>query len=64
VINQLYEAIVKTLADPEVKKRIENVGGLVAGTTPAEFATYLKKELAVWAKIGAEIQALETTSNR
>ena len=64
VIDQLHQAIVKTVAEPEVKKGIENDGGLVWGSTPAELAAHIKKELATWNKIGAEIQARDAAANK
>lgn len=63
VINQLYQEIVKTLAEPGVRRSIENAGGLVAGSTPAELGAHIKKELAVWAKISAEIHARDAATN-
>ncbi len=64
IIGRLHDEVVKTLADPEVKRRIENAGGLVAGNTPAEFGAFIKKELATWARVGAEIHARDKTPGR
>ncbi len=51
VIDQLNKAIVKALAVPEVKARIEKIGTQVAGSTPAEFNTFIKAEMAKWNKV-------------
>jgi tripartite-type tricarboxylate transporter receptor subunit TctC len=39
------------LADPRIKTRIMELGGTVAGGTPAEFATILSEATEKWAKV-------------
>lgn len=48
VISRLQQAIVKTLAQPEVKERLVGAGTQIVGSTSAEMATFLKKEAARW----------------
>jgi tripartite-type tricarboxylate transporter receptor subunit TctC len=39
------------LADPKIKARIVELGGTVAGGTPAQFATVLSEATEKWAKV-------------
>lgn len=51
VIDKVNAAVKKTLADPEVKKKIEDTGSLVLGNTPDEFAKQIEAEFAVYKKV-------------
>lgn len=51
VIGKLHQEIVRILAIPEVKERVEGVGAHVVGSTPEELAAFIKKELATWSKV-------------
>lgn len=51
VIGRLHQEIVKVLAIPEVKERIEGVGAHAVGSTPGELAAFIKKEFATWSKV-------------
>jgi tripartite-type tricarboxylate transporter receptor subunit TctC len=55
VISRLHQATVKALATPEVKERIVGLGADPVGSTPEEFAAFLKKELATWSKVVKEV---------
>ncbi|MFM9970915.1 MAG: Bug family tripartite tricarboxylate transporter substrate binding protein [Burkholderiales bacterium] len=57
IIARLQKDIAATLADAEVGKRIEGIGAQTVGSTADEFDRFLKKELGVWAKVAAAIQA-------
>jgi tripartite-type tricarboxylate transporter receptor subunit TctC len=48
---KLRDALVQTLAEDDVKKRFNDLGVQPVGSTPAEFADYLKKEDAKWAEV-------------
>jgi tripartite-type tricarboxylate transporter receptor subunit TctC len=48
---RLHAALVETLQDEEVKKRITDLGAQVVGSTPAQFAEHLKKEDARWGEV-------------
>jgi tripartite-type tricarboxylate transporter receptor subunit TctC len=43
--------IVKGLAVPDIRKRLAGLGGEVAGGTPDDFATHLRRETDKWAKV-------------
>jgi tripartite-type tricarboxylate transporter receptor subunit TctC len=62
VIEKLYQGIVKALADPAIKERIEGLSVQLAGSTPDELDRHIKKELATWSKIAAEINAAEKSA--
>ena len=51
IIGKLNVAIVKSLNAAETKERLAAEGAEVAGNTPVEFATFLKRETAKWAKV-------------
>jgi tripartite-type tricarboxylate transporter receptor subunit TctC len=51
IVDKLNAAINKALADPGVRKSIEQEGGQVLGGTPERFADLMKSELAAWAPI-------------
>ena len=51
IINRLYSDIVKILAQPDIKERIAGEGAEVVGSTPAEFAAFLKTDIARWAPL-------------
>jgi tripartite-type tricarboxylate transporter receptor subunit TctC len=51
IIAKLNREIARTLDIPEVKKRIAGVGAQTVGGTPEELAAFIKKEIAMWAKV-------------
>ena len=48
IVDKLNAATKKVLADPAVRKRIEDTGSLVIGNTPAEFAKQIQAEYDVY----------------
>ena len=54
VVNALYREIVKGINAPEVKTFFANAGVEPGGTTPLEFAAFIKSELAKWGKVVKE----------
>jgi len=48
---KLHKALVEVLKEDEVKQRFTDVGVQAVGSTPAEFAAFLKKEDAKWAEV-------------
>ncbi|RYX94405.1 MAG: tripartite tricarboxylate transporter substrate binding protein [Comamonadaceae bacterium] len=54
VITRLNTAIVKVLADPAVKKKIEEQGAEVVAETPAQFAAFIQSESVKWGKVVRE----------
>ena len=55
VIARLHQAFAKALSIPDVKERIVGLGADPVGSTPEEFATFIKKELATWSKVIKEV---------
>jgi tripartite-type tricarboxylate transporter receptor subunit TctC len=51
VIAALHRATVAALADPVVKKSLGDLGVDIAGSTPEEFAAYIKAEIPKWTAI-------------
>jgi len=51
IIKKLNGEVVKLLRLPEVKERLLATGTEASGTTPEEFATYIKSEIVKWAKV-------------
>lgn len=51
VIDRLHAEIVRALALPEVKERLNNVGFELVGGTPDEFAAFIKSEIAKWNRV-------------
>ena len=54
VVNTLSRAIVKGINSPDTKAFLSNMGVEPAGTTPQQFAAFIKSELAKWAKVVKE----------
>ena len=50
-IAKLNEALVKTLALPEVRERFATQGLDAAVSTPAEFGTHIRAEIEKWGKV-------------
>ncbi|MEM8513340.1 tripartite-type tricarboxylate transporter receptor subunit TctC [Massilia sp. MP_M2] len=51
VVAKLNTAILKALADPDVKKKLLEQGAEPAGETPAQFAAFIASETVKWGKI-------------
>ena len=51
VVNRLNEALRKSIARPESRKRLEALGAINVGDTPAEFTAFLKKDWERWARV-------------
>ena len=54
VIQKLHGDISKVLAQPEVRDKIQSMGADVIGSTPEQFAAFMRAETAKWAKIVKE----------
>jgi tripartite-type tricarboxylate transporter receptor subunit TctC len=48
VIAALHRATVAALADPAVRKALDDLGVDIAGSSPADFAAYIKTEIPKW----------------
>ncbi len=51
VVNQLSEEMRKSLAKPETRERMKQLGAVTVADTPAEFAAFLKKDYERWARV-------------
>ena len=51
IVDKLHDEIVRTLNLPEVKDKFSAQGVDVVGSTPAQFATHLKEQSVLWAKV-------------
>lgn len=45
IIDKLYREVSKVLKDPEVRKTFEDQAAVVVGSTPEEFAAYIRQEV-------------------
>jgi tripartite-type tricarboxylate transporter receptor subunit TctC len=48
LVNRLHDDIVRVLSEPEVRERLTGQGIEIAGTTPAEFARFVRDEVERW----------------
>jgi tripartite-type tricarboxylate transporter receptor subunit TctC len=48
IIDRVRGALVETLADPEVRKRLASVGAEPVGNTPEEQEEFIRSEIATW----------------
>jgi tripartite-type tricarboxylate transporter receptor subunit TctC len=51
VVDKISAAVKKTLAQPEVRKRIEETGSLIVANTPEQFTAQTKAEFEVYKKV-------------
>jgi tripartite-type tricarboxylate transporter receptor subunit TctC len=51
VVNRLSEEMRKSLAKPETRERMKQLGAITVGDTPAEFLAFLKKDHERWARV-------------
>ena len=51
IIRKMHTDTVAALTDPATKERLEQLGVVVVGSTPAELAAFLKAEMDKWAPV-------------
>ena len=51
IVAKLHREIVRIIRLPEVNERITSEGAMPVGNTPAEFAAFVRQEIAKWAKV-------------
>jgi tripartite-type tricarboxylate transporter receptor subunit TctC len=51
VVDKVNAAVKKTLADPDVKKKIEDTGSIILANSPEEFAKQIEAEFATYKKV-------------
>ena len=54
IVDALYAGIHKALKDPEVSKKLQELGFVIVGNTPTEFARMMHDEIEKW---GAVVKA-------
>lgn len=54
IVNRIDAALVKVLANPEVKKKLSEQGAEPYAETPEQFAAFIKAETAKWASVVKE----------
>src|SRR3546814_13609596 len=68
VVNKLNATILAALAKPDVQKRLADLGAVPAKTTPAEFGTFIRSEVANWATVvkgsGATVDSAASVNPR
>lgn len=51
VVKKVNEAVVAALRKPDIAARVAKMGGVVAADSPAEFASYLKRDYQRWEQV-------------
>ncbi len=51
VVSRLHAETVKALALPDIKERLAGMGAEGIGSTPAQFAAFVKSEIGKWARV-------------
>jgi len=54
IIDKVHDAIVKTLQMPEVKERLSKQGADPVGSSPEEYESFVRSEIAKWQKVVKE----------
>lgn len=60
IVDTIHGAVVKALAEPDVKAKLLDLGGVVVASKPEEFEAFYKREIAKWKPVvessGAQIE--------
>jgi tripartite-type tricarboxylate transporter receptor subunit TctC len=51
IVAKLHGQVVKMMAQPDVKSRVEGLGFEIIASSPAEFAAQVKVEVEKWTKV-------------
>jgi len=54
IVTKLHGAVIEVLKDPGVRNLLINDGSEPVGTTPEEFAAFIKSETVKWARVVRE----------
>ena len=54
IIARLNTEINRIIKMPDVAEKLQNLGAIIVGSTPAEFDTYVKSEIVKWGKVARE----------
>ena len=58
IIDKLHQTVMKLIEDPELRQLIVNQGAQVIGNDPQEFAEFIKRDVARWAKLAKETEGV------
>jgi len=59
ILGRLHAEVTRAIAIPELRDKLQSMGGEVRGTTPAEMRDLVARQLALWVKVARE-QKLQT----
>jgi tripartite-type tricarboxylate transporter receptor subunit TctC len=51
IVEKLNKAINAALVDPKTRARLEDLGGMILGVSPADFGKLISEETEKWAKV-------------
>ena len=54
MIDKLHAEVVRALARPDMRNRLETDGAIPLTNTPAEFAAFIRSEMARWGRVVRE----------
>ena len=57
LLDALHREVVKAMQAPDFKERLASEGAEPVGSAPAEFAEYMKKDVAKWAAVSKRAAA-------
>jgi tripartite-type tricarboxylate transporter receptor subunit TctC len=50
-VNRLSDEVRKSIAKPETRERLNTLGAINVGSSPAEFVEFLRKDAERWARV-------------
>jgi tripartite-type tricarboxylate transporter receptor subunit TctC len=56
IVEQMYQAVVKVMKDPDAVKRFADDGLVATASSPTEFAAFVRDEIAEWSKLVQEMK--------
>jgi tripartite-type tricarboxylate transporter receptor subunit TctC len=56
IVNDIHQAALKVLKDPEIAKRLANEGSVIVGNSPREFDAFIRSEIESWEKLIRELK--------
>jgi tripartite-type tricarboxylate transporter receptor subunit TctC len=54
-VHRVRDDVAAVIETPEVRQRLLEIGGEPSGMTPGEFSARVRKEIAMWKKVAAEV---------
>ena len=55
IIDRIQQAVAQALADPDLKKRFDELGMQPVGDTPEQFGAFIAKQVSTWADVVHQI---------